>query len=149
MLTKKEPPKNDVKIKNLKSSTQTESHETYTLAKAPTQQPAIIPSSSSDKSKEHYPPASDRKTNQKTRITIKYDVGYNNQIYIRGKGSNLNWDKGQLLKNTKSDEWVWETDGNFSQCEFKVLINDCNYEQGNNRLINCGSNVTYTPSFLV
>jgi hypothetical protein len=59
----------------------------------------------------------------KTRVVVKYDVGFNNAIYIRGNGANLSWDKGILLKNVKPDEWVWETDLAFTKCEFKVMIN--------------------------
>jgi hypothetical protein len=87
------------------------------------------------------------KSQQKTRVTVKYDVGYSNALTIRGKGANLNWEKGQLLKNVKADEWVFETDTHFSQIEFKVLINDQLYERGENHLLNCGSNVAYTPKF--
>lgn len=87
------------------------------------------------------------KKGQKTRVTIKYDVGFKNQIYIRGKGANLSWEKGQPLKNVKADEWVWETDVPFSNCEFKVLINDRNYETGNNHFIAQGSSILYTPYF--
>ncbi|WP_068466889.1 hypothetical protein [Candidatus Protochlamydia phocaeensis] len=148
MLTKKESPKNEKPTKNSKTAPALESNEQYAPAKAPTQQPAKVYSSSKNTdSLDHYPPAFDRKTQQKTRLTIKYDVGYNNQLYIRGKGANLNWEKGQPLKNVKADEWTWETDQHFSQCEFKILINDRTYEQGDNHLINCGASMTYTPHF--
>jgi hypothetical protein len=83
----------------------------------------------------------------KRRVTIKYDIGYPNQLYIRGKGANLNWGKGQPLKNIKADEWIWETDFLSSPCEFKVLINDHIYEQGDNHLLSAGSTLVYTPYF--
>ena len=82
-----------------------------------------------------------------TRITIKYDVGFANALYIRGKGANLSWDRGVQLKNTKPDEWVWETDSTFNKGEFKVLINDKHYENGENHTLTPGTNVTYTPKF--
>ena len=88
----------------------------------------------------------DRK-NQKTRITVKYDVGFNNQLYIRGKGLTLSWDKGLPLKNTKSDEWVWEAEGNTSHFEFKVLVNDKQYEIGENHHLNAGATIAYSPHF--
>ena len=89
----------------------------------------------------------DKKQNPKTKITVKFDTGFPNQLFIRGKGANLNWDKGQPLKNTKSDEWVWEFEAPFSTCEFKVLINDRIYENGTNHFVNAGSTILYTPSF--
>lgn len=84
---------------------------------------------------------------EKTKVTVKYDVGFPNQLYIRGKGGNLSWDKGISFKNVKSDEWVWETDTPFTQCEFKVLINDRIYESGDNHTLKQGASVVYTPKF--
>jgi hypothetical protein len=82
-----------------------------------------------------------------TRIIINYDVGFNNSLYIRGHGANLSWDKGILLKNTKSDEWVWETECAFPNAEFKILINDKTYEVGQNHPLQCGSTIRYKPQF--
>lgn len=82
-----------------------------------------------------------------TRVVVKYDIGFSNTMYIRGKGANLSWDKGIPLKNTKNDEWVWETDLNFSNAEFKVLINDKIYEAGYNHTLQSGSTLEYTPQF--
>jgi hypothetical protein len=83
----------------------------------------------------------------RTRVIIRFDVGFNNHISIRGHGANLSWDKGVMLKNTKHDEWVWETDQKFDSCEFKVLVNDTHYEQGNNHTIACDGTIAYTPRF--
>lgn len=82
-----------------------------------------------------------------TRVTIRYDVGFNNHIFIRGKGAGLSWDRGVLLKNTGPDEWIWETTHSFETCEFKVLINDQHYEAGDNRTLQEGTWVQYTPTF--
>jgi len=89
-----------------------------------------------------------KKTTAKlTRVVIHCDVGFNNNIFIRGNGPNLCWDKGILLRNTKSNEWVWETDQPFNSCEFKVLLNDTQYEQGNNHTLTCENSIEYTPQF--
>lgn len=82
-----------------------------------------------------------------TRVTVKYDVGFGNQVFIRGKGADLSWDKGLPLENRKSDEWVWEIETPFSACEFKVLINDEHYEIGHNHPLTPGSQIQYTPKF--
>lgn len=82
-----------------------------------------------------------------TRIIINYDVGFNNSLYIRGQGANLNWEKGIQLKNTKSDEWVWETECAFANAEFKILINDKTFETGPNHSLQYGSKITYKPQF--
>lgn len=88
-----------------------------------------------------------KKGNTKTKICVQYDVGFNNQIFIRGEGANLSWDKGLLLTNTKPDEWIWETEVDFTTCQFKVLINDLIYENGDNHSCKKGEVLTYTPSF--
>lgn len=82
-----------------------------------------------------------------TRIIVKYDVGFHNSLYIRGKGANLSWDRGIPLKNVKADEWLWETDVPFTSCEFKILINDKHYEMGINHTLHQGANLHYTPKF--
>lgn len=90
-------------------------------------------------------PKSNKKV--KTRIVVKYDVGFNNHLFVRGKGANLSWEKGTPLKNVKNDEWVWETELPILGGEFKVLINDESYECGENRKLVAGACIIYTPSF--
>jgi hypothetical protein len=82
-----------------------------------------------------------------TRVIVKCDVGFGNTLFIRGKGANLNWNKGISLKNIKADEWIWECNQPFSECEFKVLINDVQYEMGENHRVKQGSSVQLTPRF--
>ncbi len=87
------------------------------------------------------------KKNAKTTIIIKFDVGFGNALYLRGRGANLSWDKGIMLRNISTDEWIWETDASFTSCEFKALINDADYEIGENHLIKSGQIIQYTPEF--
>jgi hypothetical protein len=82
-----------------------------------------------------------------TRIRIRYNCGFNNNLFIRGKGANLNWEKGQMLKNVKADEWIWETTTPFAELEFKILVNDHHYEQGENHRMRHGDTMDYTPRF--
>lgn len=82
-----------------------------------------------------------------TRVTVRYDVGFSNHLYIRGQGAGLSWERGVLLRNKGPDEWVWETDVQFGECEFKVLINDHHYESGENHHLHSGSSIQYTPKF--
>lgn len=136
MLTKKDNTKSEVKnMKNGKNAHQEENHGCCQP------QPTSLASSSIKDSHIH------QKNSAKTCVTIKYNVGYPNQLYIRGKGANLSWEKGIPLKNTKPDEWVWETDAKFAECEFKVLINDRVYETGENHVLHGGATLLYTPRF--
>ena len=88
-----------------------------------------------------------KKKGPRTQVIVKYDAGFPNNLYIRGQGANLNWERGILLKNLKQDEWVWETNELFSSCQFKVLLNDTEYEDGENHEVRCGSSIRYTPHF--
>lgn len=104
-------------------------------------QPTNIPATTAKESEKRISPVN------KTRITIKYDVGFGNSLFLRGTGCNLSWNKGIPMKNTKKDEWVWEVDGNFQQGEFKVLVNDQLFEAGQNHPLICGKEIQYTPRF--
>jgi hypothetical protein len=92
-------------------------------------------------------PSTGLKKGTTTRIIIKYDVGFPNILYIRGKGSNLSWERGTPLKNIKPDEWLWECDSSFALLEFKILINDKEFEIGNNHTLTHGSTIQFTPKF--
>lgn len=82
-----------------------------------------------------------------TRLKVRCNCGFNNNLFIRGKGANLSWDKGSPLKNVRADEWIWETTVPFTQCEYKILINDKTYEQGENHHLRCGDAQEHSPRF--
>ena len=91
---------------------------------------------------------SEKSKNSSTKIIIKYNCGFPNNLFIRGEGiSDLNWDRGVAMKNIKSDEWMWETDKPFNKAQFKVLLNDRVYEQGPNHSIECGKTGIFSPKF--
>jgi hypothetical protein len=92
-------------------------------------------------------PAQKTHAGPKSQIRINYDVGYANILYLRGQGAGLSWNKGLKLTNVKADEWIWESSEPFTSCEFKVLINDKEYEQGDNHTLTCGASMQYTPHF--
>lgn len=99
-------------------------------------------------SNQEVPTSKKDKKGPKTKITVKYDVGFDNHLFIRGQGgAHLNWDHGVVLKNIGTDEWIFETDLNFDNIEFKMLINDRQYEMGSNHRIKCGESLEYTPNF--
>ncbi len=151
MLTKKDNLKTEVKSSKAAKGTSPSdaTHESHHGCCQPTKttDQTSTKSYSPQSTKPQYDTQTDKKASSKTRVTIKYDAGFPNQLYIRGKGANLSWDKGQPLKNTKPDEWVWETDAHFNHCEFKILINDRVYENGDNHHLNACSTLLYTPHF--
>ncbi len=88
-----------------------------------------------------------KQSSKHTKIVVNYNTGMNHNLYIRGNGGGLHWDKGVQLKNHGPDEWIWETDKPFVDCEFKVLIDDNRYEQGENHHIHSGGWLRYSPKF--
>ena len=85
---------------------------------------------------------------QTTRVTVRCNCGFHNNLFIRGEGvPGLTWQRGLPMKCIKADEWVWETDKPFHKAQFKILVNDAQYEQGNNHNLDCGKICTVAPRF--
>lgn len=144
MLTKKDSTNSDIKKNSKDNILSKDSKPQTALATSP---PKSIKPYSQANSKQPDSQSLNKK-NQKTRIIIKYDTGFNNQLHIRGKGPHLSWEKGLPLKNVKSDEWLWETEDDGAQpYEFKVLLNDNQYEIGENHYLNSGATIAYSPHF--
>ena len=80
-----------------------------------------------------------------TQVIAQIDVGFGNVMSIRGQGAGLSWDKGQTLQWTNS-AWAWTTSSK-ENFEFKVLINDQIWAQGENMTAKAGSKVVFKPTF--
>ena len=141
MLTKKAPKKAEKTAKDSKNDPKSANAKVDTLlksslnAKPVASQPAKLPASPS------------KKNAQKTKIIVNCDAGFSNELYIRGEGANLNWSKGQKLKNVSANEWTWECDQSVSKCEFKILINDECFEKGENHSLSEGACFKCKPQF--
>ena len=68
----------------------------------------------------------------KTSIIARVDVGFGNQLYIRGTGADLSWEKGLPLENVSAYEWTYATTEVKSDVTFKFLINDELWAEGDN-----------------
>ena len=73
--------------------------------------------------------------------------GPNDDLYIRGDGPGLNWEKGQKMKYANS-KWTFESDQRCEPFEFKVLKQDKEWEQGDNSFAIFNTELAYTPKFL-
>jgi glycosidase len=82
-------------------------------------------------------------------IRVVYDPGSSNSIYVRGSTSPLSWTSGQLATESAGNVWIWESTsiGESTQFEFKPLINDSTWSQGNNYWSRGGMTVEIYPSF--
>jgi hypothetical protein len=82
-----------------------------------------------------------------TRITVKFDTGLGNKLFIRGNGPGLNWEKGVELRNVGNDVWVYETQANFENLEYKILLNDQKWEDSHDHKTDCGKQEEIVPKF--
>ena len=82
-----------------------------------------------------------------TRVIAKIDAGWGNQLFIRGLGGSLDWDKGVPMQNVGEDEWLWEQLVPRGNVAFKVLINDQNWSAGEDFVVAAGDTVICRPTF--
>jgi hypothetical protein len=82
-----------------------------------------------------------------TQMTVRFDTGFGNQLFLRGNGPGLSWEKGIELQNISNDIWVYKTQPNFEHFEYKVLLNDKKWEDGCNRKTDCGKKEEIIPKF--
>ena len=83
----------------------------------------------------------------KTSIIARVDVGFGNQLYIRGTGAGLSWEKGLPLENVSSYEWAFATTKAKSDVTFKFLINDELWAEGDNVTVAEGATSISSPVF--
>jgi hypothetical protein len=83
----------------------------------------------------------------KTSIIARVDVGFGNQLYIRGAGADLSWEKGLQLENVSAYEWAFATTKAKSDVTFKFLINDELWAEGDNIIVAEGATSISSPVF--
>ena len=82
-----------------------------------------------------------------TRIIARVDVGFGNQLYIRGENGGLDWERGIQMENVSAYEWRFTTHYPAKSIEFKFLINDELWAEGNNLKIAAGKESISSPTF--
>ena len=82
-----------------------------------------------------------------TRIIARVDVGFGNNLYIRGEGAGLSWDVGILMRNRSPYEWAWERKTADNPIEYKLLINDELWANGENQFAQSDETSITAPTF--
>ena len=81
-----------------------------------------------------------------TTIEAKVDVGFGNNLFVRGQGAGMSWEHGLPMTCVDGQTWRWS--GAVSDnVTFKVLLNDAVWAQGENIEAKPGQNVEVRPSF--
>ena len=83
----------------------------------------------------------------KTSSIARGDVGFGNQLYVRGTGADRSWEKCLQLENVSSYEWAFATTKAKSDVAFKFLINDELWAEGDNIIVAEGATSISSPVF--
>jgi hypothetical protein len=79
-------------------------------------------------------------------IEAKIDVGFGNNLFVRGQGEGLSWERGIPLENVDSKTWRLIVPAK-AQVQFKLLINDAVWCKGEDLVAAPGKKVEVTPAF--
>lgn len=82
-----------------------------------------------------------------TTVIAQVDIGWGNSLYLRGEGGGLSWEKGILMDCKEGNEWIWSTTSATNGLEFKFLVNDEIWSQGDNLTVEPGGTSISAPSF--
>jgi hypothetical protein len=82
-----------------------------------------------------------------TGVVAGVDVGFGNQLFIRGEGPGLSWEQGVLMECVSSDSWTWSTKSASRPFAYKVLVNDEQWALGDDFIAEVGVQNTISPAF--
>jgi hypothetical protein len=82
-----------------------------------------------------------------TTIVAQIDVGFGNQLFVRGEGAGLSWDCGTLMSCVANDRWVLTLPDTNKSVLFKFVLNESNWSVGDDYVVAPGSTTVLTPSF--
>lgn len=82
-----------------------------------------------------------------TRILVKANVGFGNELHLRGAGGGLSWDFGTDMENLSADEWLWQGEVKSGEVVFKVLLNDTIWSVGEDYVVSAGASIVIEPEF--
>ncbi len=82
-----------------------------------------------------------------TTIVAQIDVGFGNQLFVRGEGAGLSWEKGLAMDNVAADRWQVVLKDSTAPIVFKFLVNDLTWSAGDDYLAAPGGTATFVPVF--
>jgi hypothetical protein len=82
-----------------------------------------------------------------TEIIIKCTVPFGHNLFIRGSGNGLSWEKGSPLIQLDEETWIYPSNGPLQEMEYKFLIDDSIWQNENNFKISNGKFDETTPHF--
>jgi hypothetical protein len=82
-----------------------------------------------------------------TVVAARVDIGFGNQLFVRGTGPGLSWETGTPMANAGSDLWTIDLLGATGPIYCKFLINDEKWSAGPDYVIDPGAQLEVTPLF--
>lgn len=79
-------------------------------------------------------------------IEAKINVGFGNKLFVRGQGAGLSWDHGVPLECVDSQTWRLTVPAK-DKLQFKLLLNDSVWAQGEDVVAAPGKKVEVVPAF--
>jgi hypothetical protein len=79
-------------------------------------------------------------------IEAKIDVGFGNNLFVRGQGAGLSWERGIPLECVDSKTWRLTVPAK-DTLQFKLLINDTVWAKGEDVVATPGKRVEVVPAF--
>jgi len=79
-------------------------------------------------------------------IEAKIDVGFGNNLFVRGQGAGLSWERGIPLECVDSKTWRLTVPAQ-DPLQFKLLINDTVWAKGEDVVATPGKRVEVIPAF--
>jgi hypothetical protein len=83
---------------------------------------------------------------QVTMIKAKIDVGFGNNLFVRGQGAGLSWERGVPLTCVDGQTWQWSGKAE-DRLTFKLLLNDRVWAKGEDIVARPGQKVEVVPMF--
>lgn len=81
-----------------------------------------------------------------TTIEAKVDVGFGNNLFVRGEGAGLSWEHGVPLKCVDPQTWQFSIPAN-DKLKFKLLLNDTVWAKGEDLVASPGQRIQIAPAF--
>jgi len=86
-------------------------------------------------------------TPKTTIVEAKIDVGFGNNLFLRGQGAaGLSWDRGIPLNCVDGKTWQWSGKAD-DKLKFKLLLNDTVWAKGEDLVAAPGQKVQVAPAF--
>ena len=82
-----------------------------------------------------------------TKIKAQIDIGFGNELFIRGNAAGLSWDKGIQMNCVNDDMWTFTLVGAAGPIAFKFLVNDLTWSAGEDYVVQPGADFVVQPTF--